>query len=143
MNLPTRSSSLKNEVAAYAAERVQARNADLNRDEKKGTTTDRGQVNGTRESSDLALAYNDFWWDRGTVVVETRRTSLVVDPPSGQIPPLTEAATARGRTSPYQPASDGRPRRSPAWRAVHHRLQFRTADAARGLQHERADLSER
>ena len=95
MNLPTRSSSLKNEVAAYAAERVQARNADLNRDEKKGTMTDRGQVNGTRESSDLALAYNDFWWDRGTVVVETRRTSLVVDPPSGQIPPLTEAATAR------------------------------------------------
>ena len=83
------------EVAAYAAERVLARNADLNREEKKGTTTDRGQVNGTRESSDLALAYNDFWWDRGTVVVETRRTSLVVDPPDGRIPPLTEAATAR------------------------------------------------
>ena len=48
------------EVATYAAEQVRARNADLNREEKKGTTTDRGQVNGTRESSDLALAYNDF-----------------------------------------------------------------------------------
>ena len=83
------------EVAAYAAEQVRARNADLNREEKKTITTDRGQVNGTRESSDLALAYNDFWWDRGTAVVETRRTSLVIDPPNGRIPELTDAGTAR------------------------------------------------
>lgn len=83
------------EVASYAAERVRASNADLNREEKKQTTTDRGQVNGTRESSDLALAYNDFWWDRGTVVVETRRTSLVIDPPNGRVPALTEAGAAR------------------------------------------------
>ena len=83
------------EVAAYAAEQVRAKNADLNREEKKSVTTERGQVNGTRESSDLALAYNDFWWDRGTVVVETRRTSLVVDPSNGRIPPLTEAASMR------------------------------------------------
>jgi len=83
------------EVAAYAQERVLASNADLNREEKKRVTTDRGQVNGTRESRDLALAYNDFWWDRGTVVVETRRTSLVVDPPNGRIPPLTKAGAER------------------------------------------------
>ena len=83
------------EVAAYAAARVQTNNADLNREEKKQTTTTRGQVNGTRESRDLALAYNDFWWARGTAVVETRRTSLVVDPPNGRIPPLTDAATER------------------------------------------------
>ena len=97
------------EVAAYAAEQVLARNADLNREEKKDVTTERGQVNGTRESSDLALAYNDFWWDRGTVVVETRRTSLVVDPPNGRIPPLTDAATARAaeRTRINQRLSEG------------------------------------
>ena len=83
------------EVAAYAAERVLANNADLNREEKKRTTTSRGQVNGTRESRDLALAYNDFWWDRGTAVIETRRTSLVVNPPDGRIPPLTDAAAER------------------------------------------------
>ncbi len=83
------------EVAEYAAQRVHANNADLNREEKKKTTTTRGQVNGTRESRDLALAYNDFWWDRGTVVVETRRTSLVVDPPNGRIPALTDAASER------------------------------------------------
>ena len=83
------------EVAAYAAQRVKANNADLNRDEKKEVTTTRGQVNGTRESRDLALAYNDFWWDRGTAVVETRRTSLVVDPQDGRIPALTDAAATR------------------------------------------------
>ncbi len=83
------------EVAAYAAERVLASNADLNREARKLETTSRGQVNGTRESRDLALAYNDFWWDRGTEVVETRRTSLVIDPPNGRIPALTDAATAR------------------------------------------------
>ena len=83
------------EVAAYAAERVRANNADLDRDEKKEITTTRGTVNGTRESRDLALAYNNFWWDRGTDVVATRRTSLVVDPPNGRIPALTAEGEAR------------------------------------------------
>jgi len=83
------------EVVAYAAERVRASNADLGREEKKLETTERGLVNGTRESRDLALAYNDFWWDRGTDVVETRRTSLVVDPSDGRIPGLTSGGAAR------------------------------------------------
>lgn len=39
--------------------------------------------------------YNEFWYDRGTKVVQTRRTSLVVDPPDGRIPPLTPEAQAR------------------------------------------------
>ena len=34
-------------------------------------------------------AYNNFWMDRGTNVVETRRTSLIVDPPNGRLPALT------------------------------------------------------
>ena len=83
------------EVAAYAAERVRANSADLDREDKKTRTTARALVNGTRESVDLRFAYNDFWWDRGTVVVETRRTSLVIDPPDGRIPPLTDAAIER------------------------------------------------
>ena len=83
------------EVAEYAAERVQANNADLDREQKKQVTTTRGQVNGTTETRDLALAYNDFWWDRGTAAVETRRTSLVIDPPNGRIPALTNAGEDR------------------------------------------------
>jgi hypothetical protein len=38
---------------------------------------------------DVASASNDFWWDSGTKVVKTRRTSIVVNPPDGRIPALT------------------------------------------------------
>ena len=43
--------------------------------------------------SQAPLAYEfRIWLDRGTTVVSTRRTSLVVDPPDGRIPALTPAA---------------------------------------------------
>ncbi len=40
-------------------------------------------------------AYNDFWLDRGTTTVSTRRTSLIVDPADGRLPPLTGEAERR------------------------------------------------
>lgn len=40
-------------------------------------------------------SYNQLWFDRGTKVVETKRTSLVVDPPDGRVPPLTPEAQKR------------------------------------------------
>ena len=46
--------------------------------------TDEARGNDAR--SDVAGAYNDFWWDRGTKDVGTRRTSLIVSPPNGRIP---------------------------------------------------------
>jgi hypothetical protein len=55
--------------------------------------------------ADVERAYNDFWWDRGTKVVRTLRTSLVIDPPSGRIPPLT--AAARERQAARQAANRG------------------------------------
>src|SRR5262249_59630037 len=39
--------------------------------------------------------YNDFWYDRGTKVAKTRRTSLIIDPRDGKVPPLTPAAGER------------------------------------------------
>jgi len=36
--------------------------------------------------------YNNFWLDRGTAAVGTRRTSLIVDPPNGRLPQLTPDA---------------------------------------------------
>ena len=45
--------------------------------------------------ADLATGYNDLFWERGRSVVSTRRTSLVVDPPDGRIPPLTPEAQAK------------------------------------------------
>ena len=52
------------EAADYEKRITEQRNADSNRDESKKTS--RGQVNGTEITADVALAYNDFWWDRGT-----------------------------------------------------------------------------
>src|SRR4030095_3311546 len=40
-------------------------------------------------------AYNDAFFERGTSIVRTRRTSLVVDPPDGRIPALTPAAPSK------------------------------------------------
>jgi hypothetical protein len=40
-------------------------------------------------------AYNQFWFEWGTKTVETGRTSLIVDPPDGRMPPLTPAARER------------------------------------------------
>jgi len=44
---------------------------------------------------DVGRAYNDFWYDRGTKVAKTRRTSLVIDPRDGKVPPLTPASRER------------------------------------------------
>ena len=39
--------------------------------------------------------YNNFWMDRGTRVIGTRRTSLIIDPPNGRLPEMTEVGQAR------------------------------------------------
>ena len=48
---------------------------------------------------DIVGNYNQFWFDRGTTVVGTRRTSRIVDPLDGRLPPLTPEAERRA-TSP-------------------------------------------
>ena len=44
---------------------------------------------------DLEGAYNDVFTHRATNVVRTKRTSLIVDPPNGQVPPLTPQGQQR------------------------------------------------
>ena len=46
---------------------------------------------GAPELGDVG-SYNGFWWDIGTTVVGDRRTSLIVDPPDGRMPPLATGA---------------------------------------------------
>ena len=57
----------------------------------------------TVSPADVERAYNDFWYDWGNRVVKTRRTSMVIDPPDGRIPPLTPAAqkAQKVRTEAY------------------------------------------
>jgi hypothetical protein len=52
--------------------------------------TDRRDGSGT--NVDVDRAYNEFWWERGKSI---GRTSLIVDPPDGRIPPLTPEGQKR------------------------------------------------
>ena len=54
---------------------------------------DDGRQRGT--AADVSRAYNDAWYDRGTRVVATRQTSIIIDPPNGRIPPMTAEGQAR------------------------------------------------
>ncbi len=59
-------------------------------------------------------AYNSFWLDRGTTVVPTRRTSLVIDPPNGRLPALTPEAEAYVTSAERQHLKDVREGLAPA-----------------------------
>ena len=62
------------EAAEYARRTLQ----EVNTDRRDGSN-----------EADLRRNYNEFWRDRGTTVVPSRRTSLIVDPPDGRIPAFT------------------------------------------------------
>src|SRR4051812_30916324 len=55
--------------------------------------------------------YNNFWLDRGnaySIVDGQRRTSILIDPPEGRVPPLTPEARQRQmqRAAQFRPTSD-------------------------------------
>src|SRR5579862_6537191 len=66
------------EAAEFANRRIE----NTNKDKRDGGA-----------AADVERAYNDFWWDFGTRIAKER--SLVVDPPDGRVPPVTDAARAR------------------------------------------------
>ncbi len=72
--------------------------------------------------ADVAQAYNNAWYDRGTKVVGTRRSSLIVDPPDGRLPPLTASgraiAAARDEVRRARGPADGPEDRSLAERCL-------------------------
>jgi hypothetical protein len=76
--------------------------------EKQARERNDGDRRSADSEADLTVGYNDFWWDRGTRVVSTLRTSLIVDPPDGKIPPLTvegqRKAAARAEQRRLHPA---------------------------------------
>src|SRR5579863_5633506 len=62
---------------------------------------------GATPQEDVEASYNEAWMDRGTKVFSNLRTSLVVDPANGRVPPLTtearEAAAARAAIQKRRP----------------------------------------
>jgi hypothetical protein len=66
------------EARAYVRERIAATSGDAN-------------IEADRSSGNVG-SYNDAWMDRGNDIVPTRRTSLIVDPANGRVPPFTAAA---------------------------------------------------
>ncbi len=60
--------------------------------------------------------YNQFWFDFGTRVVDDKRTSLIVDPADGRLPPLTPEAEKRAaeRAERLRRPAEG-PEDRPTW----------------------------
>jgi hypothetical protein len=71
------------EVAAF--EKALAARQDVDQRDESSLGTD----------ADVGRAYNQFWWDRGTKVVGTRRTSLIIDPKDGKLPPMSAEGRKR------------------------------------------------
>jgi hypothetical protein len=67
------------EAAAYQQAEVRRQNRDL-------IDSKEGGLNYAPESEGGVVPYNEFWYDRGTTVVASRRTSLIIDPPDGRLP---------------------------------------------------------
>ena len=45
--------------------------------------------------ADIVGNYNEFWYDSNRKVIPTKRTSLIIDPPDGRLPPQTPEAIKR------------------------------------------------
>ena len=71
---------------------------------------------GSRGAAGGVGGYNNFWLDPGssyTIVNGERRTSLVVDPPDGRVPPLTAEALRRNAARVVRATSDTTESRDP------------------------------
>src|SRR2546425_9903881 len=69
----------EDEAANFEREENRRQNRDLIDPAKGGAQYPPGGV----------VPYNEFWYDRGNQIAGSRRTSLIVDPPGGRLPPRT------------------------------------------------------
>ena len=79
------------EAASYEARENRRQNRDLVDPEKGGAIYPPASEGGV-------VPYNEFWYDRGSSLAEGGRTSLIVDPSDGRLPPLAPGAPRQGRT---------------------------------------------
>ena len=70
-------------------------------------------VRDDQEPADIVGNYNQFWFDPGETVSATNQTSIVIDPPSGRVPPL--AAVAQAKADALREHREGVDRHSPTY----------------------------
>jgi hypothetical protein len=73
------------EAANYEKEENRRQNRDLINPKEGGLNYPPGGV----------IPYNEVWYERGTKVVKSKRTSLIVDPPDGRLPAFTPEGQRR------------------------------------------------
>ncbi len=90
------------EAVAFEKEENRRQNRDLIDPAKGGVNYPPGGV----------VPYNEFWYERGNTVTTSKRTSLIVDPPDGRLPPMTAEGklAADLRTASDNSDQQGRPR---------------------------------
>jgi hypothetical protein len=90
------------EAASFEAEENRRQNRDLIDPAKGGGQYPAGGV----------VPYNEFWYDRGNKILGSRRTSLIVDPADGRLPPRTPEGERRqaARAAEGRANQAGRPR---------------------------------
>ena len=98
------------EAAGLEQETIERNERLANRPAERTTVAD--QVDSRADGS--PGFYNNLWLDRGTSVVPTRRTSLIVDPPNGRLPSLIPETHARVTSAEAQRLADVRRGRLPA-----------------------------
>ena len=74
----------------------EAEAAEFERRTAQNNNADRRDV---APETDVRLAYNQIWYDRGTRVINENRTSLIVDPADGNIPWKPDWRTASTRSA--------------------------------------------
>ena len=67
----------------------------------------RDRRDGSAEA-DVARAYNEHWMDARRLRIADRRTSLIVDPPDGHIPPLVPLSPERAKAKADRAAATAR-----------------------------------
>ena len=90
-----RPAEFKNKPFLAADEVAQFEQKTLKTQDRDRRDVDSATGRGSDGRTDVDRAYGQAWWEYGSKIVGTRRTSLVVDPPDGMIPALTADGARR------------------------------------------------
>ncbi len=95
-----RPEALGDQLTLSEEDAVQREAQAINRIERAALPSDPNREKPPANNNNRTGAYNNFWIDRGTNVATLdgkRRTSLIIDPPDGRMPPRTEEGEARAQ----------------------------------------------